>query len=48
LFFLPVPWRRRADDWASGGAIGHVFAQPFAGDKRILQVWNVAGVDPFS
>jgi len=26
------------DDWASGGAICHVFAQPFAGDERILQV----------
>ena len=26
------------DDWASGGAICPVFAQPFAGDERILQV----------
>jgi hypothetical protein len=29
LVFLP--WR---DDWASGGVIRHVFAQPFAGDKH--------------
>ena len=27
------------DDWASGGAICRVFAQPFAGDERILQVY---------
>jgi len=26
------------DDWASGGAICPAFAQPFAGDERILQV----------
>ena len=26
------------DDWASGGAISPFFAQPFAGDERILQV----------
>ena len=26
------------DDWASGGAICPVFAQPFAGDEHILQV----------
>jgi len=26
------------DDWASGGAICPVFAQPFAGDERILHV----------
>jgi hypothetical protein len=26
------------DDWASGGAICPVFAQPFAGDERTLQV----------
>jgi len=24
------------DDWASGGAIGRVFAHPFADDERIL------------
>ena len=26
------------DDWASGGVVCPVFAQPFAGDERILQV----------
>ena len=26
------------DDWASGGSIYPIFAQPFAGDERILQV----------
>jgi hypothetical protein len=33
LLFFPG-----GDDWASGGAICPVFAQPFAGDERILQV----------
>ncbi|RLN42976.1 hypothetical protein C2845_PM01G40610 [Panicum miliaceum] len=28
---LPFPG---GDDWASGGAICHVFAQPFAGDEH--------------
>ena len=36
--FLPLPFPG-GDDWASGGAISPVFAQPFAGDERILQVW---------
>ena len=34
-FSSPTPG---GDDWASGGAICPVFAQPFAGDERILQV----------
>ena len=36
--FLPYSSFPGGDDWASGGAICPVFAQPFAGDERILQV----------
>jgi hypothetical protein len=35
---LPCSSFPGGDDWASGGAICPVFAQPFAGDERILQV----------
>ena len=46
LFLKTFPFSRTlssllflgGDDWASGGAICPVFAQPFAGDERILQV----------
>ena len=45
LFLKPFPFSRTlsslpcssfpgGDDWASGGAIRHVFAQPFAGDQH--------------
>ena len=36
--FLPYSSFPGGDDWASGGAICPVFAQPFAGDEHILQV----------
>jgi hypothetical protein len=38
LSLLPCSSFPGGDDWASGGAICPVFAQPFAGDERILQI----------
>ena len=34
LSLLPCSSFTGGDDWASGGAICHVFAQPFAGDEH--------------
>jgi len=38
LSYALLPSFPGGDDWASGGAICPVFAQPFAGDERILQI----------